>query len=527
MKNLRIILIYLLIFLFSTVIIARLIYLQILKGDFYKALSQGLHNSFNKELVERGEVFFRNGEKLAVNVSLPFLRVNSKKIKNIDEASKILSQILNLDENFISEKLKSESPYLVIKRKLNQQEVEALKKINLDGVFIEEERTRYYPQEKLASKVIGFVNSDGKGQYGLEEYYNEILESGQSIYLTLDYNLQFKAEKLLEKAKENLAIEAGQIVVIDPNSGEVLALADFPSFNPNEYQKEKDFEIFKNGATQKLFEPGSIFKPITIAAALEEKKIEPETTYIDEGIVKIGGWKIYNYENKVWGKRTMTEVLEWSINTGAIFAEKQLGHLLFLKYLEKFGIFEKTGIDLPEIYSENREFKNGYEINFATASFGQGIEITPLQTVRAISAITNGGKLIRPHLVLMREKEEAPSEIISKETVSKLTKMLVSVVENGYGKRARVPGYFIAGKTGTSQMPFSSFGIQKSGYSEKTWQSFIGWFPAFNPQFLLLVKLDNPRAKVAGASTTLIAKELIEYLISYYQIPPDYEISNE
>lgn len=527
MKNLRIILIYFFIFLFSAALIGKLYYLQILKGDFYKALSQGLHNSFDRNLPERGEIFFRNGKELAINVSLPFLVINSKEIKNIEETTKILSQILNLDESFISGKLKNESPYLIIKRKLSPAEIEALKKANLEGAFLEEERVRYYPQENLASKVVGFLNTEGKGQYGLEEYYDETLQSGKNIYLTLDYNLQFKTEKLLEKAKEGLDIEAGQIIVIEPNSGEILALADFPNFNPGEYQKEENFEIFKNGATQKLFEPGSIFKPLTIAGALQEQKITPQTTYIDKGNVKIGGWTIYNYENRIWGERTMTEVLEWSINTGAVFAEKQLGHHFFLKYLEKFGIFEKTGIDLPEIYSENREFKKGYEINFATASFGQGIEVTPIQIIRATCAIANGGKLIRPHLVLNKEGEEPPSEVISKETASKLTKMLISVVENGYGKRAKISGYFIAGKTGTSQIPFSSLGIQKSGYSEKTWQSFLGFFPAFNPRFLILVKLDNPKAKVAGASTTLIAKELIEYLISYYQIPPDYEAINE
>ncbi len=522
MKNFRIIPLYLFIFLFSTAVIGRLIDLQILKGDFYKALSQGLHNSFNQNFPERGEIFFRNGEGLAINVSLPFLRINAQEIEQAEETAKILSQILNLDENLILEKIKTKNPYLVIKRKLSQEEVEAIKKAELKGVFVEEERTRYYPQESLASKIVGFLNAEGKGQYGLEEYYDEVLRSGKDLHLTLDYNLQFKAEKLLEKAKEDLTIEGGEIIVIDPNSGEILALADYPNFNPNEYQKEKDFEIFKNGASQKLFEPGSIFKLITMAGALEEGKITPETTYVDEGEVKIGGWTIYNYENRVWGKRTMTEVLEWSINTGAIFAERELGHRLFLKYLEKFGVFEKTGIDLPEIYSENKEFKKGYEVNFATASFGQGIELTPIQIVRAISAIANGGKLIRPHLVLNEENEKAP-QAISKATASELTKMSVSVVENGYGKRAKIPGYYIAGKTGTSQIPYSSLGIQRSGYSEKTWQSFIGWFPAFNPRLLILVKLDNPKAQAAGASTTLVAKELIEYLINYYQIPPDYE----
>jgi cell division protein FtsI (penicillin-binding protein 3)/stage V sporulation protein D (sporulation-specific penicillin-binding protein) len=320
---------------------------------------------------------------------------------------------------------------------------------------------------------------------------------------------------------------------MEPHSGKILALANFPNFNPNqytEYAANGDLEIFQNGATQKLFEPGSIFKPITFAIALEEGKITPQTTYIDEGVVKIGGWSIYNYDLKVWGERTMTEVLEKSINTGAVFVGRKIPHSVFLDYLTSFGIFEPTGIDLPETYSENKEFKEGYEINFATAAFGQGIEMTPIQVVRAIGCIANGGKLVKPYLIdpvkniISNGIENNEIRVISQKTSSQLTAMLVSSVENGYAKRAKIPGYYIAGKTGTSQIPFSNLGINKSGYSDETWQSFIGFAPAFNPKFLILVKLDNPNAKIAGVSTTLVAHDLMKYIIDYYQIPPDYEI---
>jgi cell division protein FtsI (penicillin-binding protein 3)/stage V sporulation protein D (sporulation-specific penicillin-binding protein) len=260
-----------------------------------------------------------------------------------------------------------------------------------------------------------------------------------------------------------------------------------------------------------------------MAGALEEGKITPKTTYIDKGIVKIGGYTIYNYGKKVWGKRTMTEVLEKSINTGAVFVERKLGNNLFLKYIENFGFFEKTGIDLPEIYSENKEFKKGYEINFATASFGQGIEITPIQLVRAYCAIANGGRLVTPYLN-SDKKPELSKPVISSKTASQLATMLVSVVDNGFAKPAHIPGYYIAGKTGTSQVPFTSLGIKKRGYSEKTWQTFIGFFPAFDPQFLILVKLDNPKTKNSEYSAVPIFHDLAEYIINYYQIPPDYEI---
>ena len=310
-------------------------------------------------------------------------------------------------------------------------------------------------------------------------------------------------------------------------------MANFPAFDPNEYSKVEDISVFKNAIIQKIFEPGSIFKPITLAAALEEKKITPQTTYVDPGVIKIGGWPIYNYEKRTYpGQITMTEVLEKSINTGAVFAKNQVGNKKFLEYVEKFGFFKKTDIDLQgEIYSENKNLKIGYEVNFATASFGQGIEMTPIQITRAFCAIANGGKLVKPFVVKeisnnSGKKEtqvEISESIISPKTASQLTAMLVSVVENGYGKGARIPGYYIAGKTGTAQVPWTSLGINKSGYSERTWQSFIGYAPAFNPKFLIMVKLDNPKTKTAEYSAVPIFHDLAEYIINLWQIPPDYE----
>ena len=222
----------------------------------------------------------------------------------------------------------------------------------------------------------------------------------------------------------------------------------------------------------------------------------------------------------------MTNVLEKSINTGAVFAETQLGEALFLNYIEKFGFFEKTGIDLPEIYSENRVIKNGREINFATASFGQGIEMTPMQLARAYCAIANGGKLIKPYLAekilengtLLNEIEpEISSSIISSKTSRQLTAMLVSVVENGFAKSAKIPGYYIAGKTGTAQV------AEGGVYSpDKSIQTFVGFAPAFDPKFLILIKLDNPETKTAEYSAVPIFHALSEYIIHYWQIPPDY-----
>jgi cell division protein FtsI/penicillin-binding protein 2 len=495
--------------------------LQILKGNYYRALSFGLHGIFAEELRKRGEIFFQNGEPLALNREYSFVFALPKKVKDKEKIAEILSGILNLEKNFILEKLDEKNSFSIIKRKLTDQEIEKLKKENLDGIFLDKEIVRYYPQGNLASNVVGFVDADGNGQYGLEGNFDQILKEGKNLILTLDYRVQFEAEKLLKKASEELKIEGGQIIVLEPNSGKILALANFPNFDPNSFQDfAKNLEIFKNPVTQNLFEPGSVFKPITMAAAIEEGKITPQTTYRDPGEIRIDGWVIRNYDNRIYpGNITMTEVLEKSINTGAVFAKKQIENSVFLDYLKKFGFFEKTGIDFPEIFSENKELEKMREVNFATVSFGQGIALTPIQLARAYCALINGGKLVNPYLVENFHQEIKEEKIISQKTSSQLVSMLISVVERGYGKRAKIPGYYIGGKTGTSLQP--KFG--EAGYSEKTWQTFVGFFPAFNPKVLILVKLDNPITKTAEYSAVPIFHDLADFIIRLYQIPPDYE----
>jgi len=557
MKIGRVNFLLLLFFIFSTIIVFRLVFLQIIGYQYWRALAQGQQKSFVFLQEERGEIFFQGGEKLATNQEVNLLYASPLEIKDIEKTAEELSLILNLEKDIILEKLKKNSYYEVIKKKLSSEEVEKLKQLKLNGIYLSKEKIRYYPFETMACHALGFVGGDGNGQYGIEGFYNDILkgedkvlekeigpggfleknfkipEKGANLILTLDYNIQFFAEKLLEKAKENLNIEEGEIIVLDPNSGKIFALANFPVFNPNEYSKIENLEIFQNSSIQKVFEPGSVFKPITMAAALDVGKITPQTSYVDKGFVEVSGHKISNYASRVWGEKTMTEVLEKSINTGAIFAQQQIGKEVFLDYLNRFGIFQATGIDLQgENFSENKEFKKGYEVNFATASFGQGIEMTSIQLARAISAIANGGKLIRPYIVdkivkndkIVETKTEVQNPaVISKNTASQLTLMLISVIEKGYGKEAKIPGYYIAGKTGTAQVPFTSLKINKRGYSDKTIQSFIGFAPAFDPKFLILVKLYNPQAKTAEYSATPIFKELAKYIIDLWEIPPDYE----
>ncbi|MDP3093373.1 MAG: penicillin-binding protein 2 [bacterium] len=559
MNDRRLNLILIVLVLLGATVIGRLFSIQVLKGKFYQALAQGQQKFFSQVLGERGEIFFAGGQKLATNQARSFIYISPRDIKDPEKTAAALSRILDLEESFVREKLANDSLYELVKNKATGPEIEKLERLGLAGVYVGEERVRAFPQGSLASQTIGFVDSDKQGQYGLESYYQEALEGkqgllegekgskglllsfslpeevrkGNDLVLTLDYQVQFEAERLLNKAKQDLKIDSGTIIVLRPDSGEIVALANYPNFDPNSYEQEKDWGIFQNSAVQKIFEPGSVFKPITMASAIEEKKITPQTTYIDEGVVKIGRIPIFNYANRIHGETTMTQVLEKSINTGAVWAYQQLGSGPFLKYLKKFGFFEKTNIDVQgEVFSQNKEFKKGYEINFATASFGQGIEMTPIQLVRAFSAIANGGKLTKPHLVkkiidkdgLAKEiLPEFSRNIISSETSAQVVSMMASVVENGYGKAAKVPGYFVAGKTGTAQVPWASLGIDKSGYSDKTIQSFIGFAPAFSPKFLILVKLDNPETKTAEYSAIPVFHNLAKYIIDLWQIPPDYQ----
>ena len=526
MKNWRIKITLILMFLFAAALTGRLVFLQIVKHDFYLAMARGQQQVFIMFQPERGKIFFQNQQAAMVsNIFYDYLYVSPAEIpyEKKEETSQILSEITELGRDFIFERLQRNSLYEPLKYGLEYEEIEKIKEASIRGVHIGQGRQRFYPHDHFASHILGFVNRDGFGQYGVEEYWDDVLrgEEDSKIVLTVDYNIQYQAETLLEKASEQLKIEGGTIIVIDPTSGSILALAQWPSFNPNQYIKEP-MEVFRLDATQKIFEPGSAFKPITMAAAIDQGKITPHTTYEDPGVRNYGRWSINNYEGRRYpGDITMIEVLEKSINTGAVFALDELGNEAFADYMERFGVFEKTGVDLKgEILPENREFRQGREINFATASYGQGIEMTPIQLIRAFSAIANEGKMVKPFL-LEGTETEVSDPVLSKKTADEVTMMLVRVVESGWAQAAKIPGYYIAGKTGTSQISYAALGIDRRGYSDKTWQSFIGFAPALNPQFLILVKLDNPRARTAEYSALPVFRELAKYIIDYLQIPPD------
>ncbi|MDP2735350.1 MAG: penicillin-binding protein 2 [bacterium] len=551
MRNWRILFIVILLLASGGGLIARLAFLQIYSHGFYKALAKGQQSLPSVAVGERGDIFFTDKQgslyTAATVRKVPFVFVVPREVEDKESAAALLAEALAVPEESIAGRLlKEESLFEVLKRQLTAKEEEAVRELGLPGVYVRQESVRFYPYEALASRVLGFVNQDWEGQYGVEKRYDarlqgkeglartirnvagyllqtggDTLQDGEDVRLTIDFNIQSMAEALLERAAANHGIEEGTVIVMDPMTGAILALANYPTFDPNSYSKVSDLNLFRNPAVQDIFEPGSVFKPLTMASGIDSGKLTPQTTYVDTGEIRIGGYTVSNYDERVWGERSMTEVLEFSINTGAVFAEQQTGHGTFLEYAERFKMFAQTGVDLAgEVFSANRELKRGYEINFATASFGQGIEITPMQLVRSYAVLANGGRLVTPYVTV--QEPQASQLVISERTAAKVTAMLVSVTENGFAGAARVPGYYVAGKTGTAQVSFAALGENRSGYSDKTIQSFIGYAPAFQPRFVALVKLNNPATRTAEYSAVPVFQELAKYITDYYAIPPDY-----
>lgn len=553
----------------GAVIICRLFYLQVVTHKYWQSLALGQQaGSGGNEIGSRGEIYCDNSQEskgvkssgefksLAINKEEWTISAQVSEIGDKELFAKAINSSIGIAEKDILEKLNSTDSYVVIAKGVSKEKLDELKNLNLAGLKWEGNSKRYYPQGEFAADVIGFLGGEGIGQYGTEGYYEDNLKGsfgikasdglgmlfsvgqeesldGSDIYLTIDYNIQYEAELLLKQAKEKYNIDSGQIIVVRPDTGKVLAMAGYPSFNPNNYSGVQDMDIFQNASVQKLFEPGSIMKPFTMAIALNEGKITPETTYVDTGEVTLSTETVHNFDNKIYGSQTMIQVLENSINTGAVFASQQVSRKTFLNYLKKFGFTEKTGIDLQgEVYSRNDNVMadSAPDINIATASFGQGIEITPMQMVRAFCSLANGGKLVRPYITEKTitgsnetyTQPEFSGQIISKDSLTKLTSMLVSVIDNGFNQVAKIPGYYIAGKTGTAQVAKEN----GKGYDQdKTIQSFIGFGPAYNPQFLVLVKLDNPKVSKSSLSAVPIFKQLAQYIINYWQIPPDYQVN--
>jgi len=544
-------------------IIVRLFSLQIVRHTFYTVLAKDQQEVLQTLIPRRGEIFIKAGggnvwQPLAVNRIFQTVFLVPKEVTDKNTVAEKLAPLAGISLEKIIEKLNDpQDPYEPLKSKLDDEIAQKIKDMNLSGVHFTPENWRWYPQGSLASNVLGFMgvkNNQRVGQYGLEQYYQDILagksglldsqkdalgnwllmgdynlepaQDGLSIYLTLDQNIQYVVEQKMKAVMEKWRAASGCAIIMDPKTGAILAMASLPDFDPNEYQRTKSEDYFMNSCTQKLYEPGSVFKPVIMAAGLDIGKIFPETAYTDTGLVRIGNWTIQNSQQKTYGLSTMTQVLEKSINTGVVFVQRLIGGEIFKKYIEAFGFGSSTGIDLASETSGNlKNIEENKDINFANAAFGQGILVTPLQMASAIAAIANDGKLMQPYVV---EKIVAPDgqeqitqpkvirQVIAPQNAGQLTAMLVSTVRNGYDK-VKLPGYFVAGKTGTAQI------AEGHGYSDNdTNHSFEGYAPAYNPQFLIFLKLEKPQGiSFASESLAPVFTDIARYLFNYYEISPE------
>ena len=422
--------------------------------------------------------------------------------KSVEELEKILSKL--------------NDTYELLLQKAESWQVEKIKDLNLKGIYIKNESLRFYPFKELASHVLGFTDPTNEvgGRYGAELQFNDLLND-KNLVLTIDHNIQDRAEKILRKIIEKYRAVAGTIIIQEPQTGKILAMGNSPSFDPNNYSKFK-IGTFLNPAVQAVYEPGSVFKVITMAAGIDSGKITPETSYFDIGSVTLNGKTIKNWDLRVYGEQTMLGVIENSINTGSVFAQRKIGQDIFYNYLIKFGFNKPTGVVLPgEINGNINNLKTGKDINFATASFGQGVSVTPIELINAFSAIANNGVLMKP-LILADEKPQEIRRVVSRETARKVVEMMVSAVEKN--KVAAISNYSVAGKTGTSFVP--DFG--NKGYTEEVINTYVGFAPASNPRFVILIKLDKPAgAPLAGQSVVPAFRELAQFILNYYNIAPD------
>lgn len=478
-----------------------------------------------EQVLRRGQILFtdKNGEAIpvALNKEFPHVVAVPKAIENPEDAAKKLAPVVNIDEAKLARVLgQKNSMYYSLVDKASDEVVSAVKALNIDGVEIRDTQYRYYPFQMLGAQVLGFVGKtdespDPIGLYGVEKKFNAELAEGNDVQLTLDRNIQAEAEATLERLLTAHNAAGGSIIVENPNTGEILAMASGPTFDPNDYGKYP-IKNFVNPAVQGMYEPGSVFKPLTMAAGIDAGIITPDTTYVDTGHITLNGKTVTNWDHKAHGKITMTGVIEDSVNTGAIFAEQKIGRKTFYEYLRKFGFEDETGIDLPDEIGGslvNLERKSATDIDYATASYGQGTGVTIVQLAGAFSTIANGGLLMKPY-INATSKPYVIRRVVSEDTAKKVSGMMeAAVIKNVL---AAIPQYRIAGKTGTAFIPVNG------KYSETDLiHSYAGIVPAGDAKVVILMKLERPDKGLAGQTVVPEFKKLAQFIINYYDIPPN------
>lgn len=541
--------------------IARLFYLQVLNSESFR---EDANNAYVKDIptiFDRGDIYMidKDGTEisLATTVTGYTLAINPKFITDGEDVYNKISPFVSLDKTeFLSQVENKEDPYVEIVRRLDRKAKENIANLKITGIVLSPENWRYNPTKEMSAHSIGFTawkDNSLRGRYGLERYYDEKLQKEDTVSsvnffaeifsnldvedsasianleTTLEPHVESFLHEKLKSVQEEWSAESVGGIIINPKTGEILAIEYMPTFDLNEFRSVSSNSTFANPFVENVFEFGSVIKPIIVASAIDAGAITSETSYFDSGYVTVEDKTIYNFDKKGRGQVTMQDVLNQSLNTGMVMTYFKMGRDNFRDYIFSFGLGEKTGIDLPnETVGLLSNLRSPRDLEYATASFGQGIAITPMEAVRGFSVLANGGVLVTPHMgrALVYPDERVVLEyptgrrVIKESTSREITRMLVEVVDSSLGNgQYKLEHYSIAAKTGTAQIPDR---VNGGYYSDRNLHSLFGYFPAYDPQFLMLIFVKHPiGAKYASQSVAPAFMETARFLLSYYDVPPD------
>lgn len=543
----------------ALVVVAQLVHVQLVNHRFYEDWAQELQNrQATSSDPPRGVIRDRDGCLLAGNAVEYAIEAAPVYVVDKDTAASKLGSVLHMPSGHIKQLLEGNDLWVPIAFPVAKEVGESVADLDLFGITVRPLWRREYPEGSLGAHLIGFCNVAGKGYYGVEGFYNEVLtpartaartwvdvmsepvpwamlpitspHPGDQLFLTIDRDVQALAEEELARSLEEYEAEAGTIIVMDPRTFELLAVASLPSYDPGRYLDfvNMDHPPYEDPAVSKQYEPGSVFKVLTVAAAIDMGLVSPDTVYNDQGWIEVGGRVFRNATRKAYGQQTVSDLLVKSLNVGAAWLTTQMGPDVFYRYLQGFGIGRPTGVDLASEVSGQLwlpgDLQHWHDSNLGTNAFGQGLAVTPMQMIAAIATVANGGTRLRPHVAARQiahdgsvdyYEEVTESQVISAETARLVTEMMVRVVDEG-ALKAQVPGYRIAGKTGTAQIPIPG------GYDpEGTIASFVGFGPVPDPELVILVRIDRPTTSPWGSQTAAASfQRLASRLFIVLGIPP-------
>lgn len=548
----------------AIILVAKLGYVQIAHGEIYRDLAESKYMLPSVGSFDRGTIFFteKTGRTISAAsiVTSYTLAIDPTKVENPSALADKLAKYISFDRaNFLSRATREKDKDEEIAKNLSEKEVADIRALKEKGVFLKPNKKRFYPGNKMAAHVLGFVGSNGNeisGRYGLERYYNEVLtrssadtsssffadlflkpgkailfdrEREGNLVTTIEPTVQGMLERVLtDDVLKKYDASSAMGIIMNPKTGEIYAMGAAPTFDPNNFAKEKDQAVFVNPLVEGVYEMGSIIKPLTIAAGLDAGVITALTTYDDKGFRVVNTKRISNYDGKARGVVSVQEILSRSLNTGTMFVVDRLGKDLFRDYFKAYGLGEETGIDLPnEGVGQIGNLDSPRDIEYATASFGQGISMTPIETIRALSVLANGGVLVTPHVVKRTEyafgltRDFVPNDerrVLKKETSAEISRMLTVVVDKALLEGTlKQEHYSIAAKTGTAQL------VEDGAYSESEYlHTFFGYFPSYDPKFIVFLAVKNPQGEQYAARTLSAPfMQITKFLLNYYEIPPD------